>query len=166
MTENSWLFHDNSVINMSIYETGIIYSGILLVNKKSSDWFKMLGESKQDHLVYSFISAIQLLYNECYAQKLQTIVGENMCMTFYTDELLLPALEDKHSRKTSKNDTLMAYAVLENRKNFEQWIRKRIHPKLKRMVSIFKYTYAEKNYCEISQFRGFKTTMESIFGKF
>lgn len=151
---------------MAIYETGIIYSGILLVNKKSSDWPRVLGESKQDQLVYSFISAMQLLYNECYAQKLQTIVGENMCMTFCTDDLILPALEDKHSRKTSKNDTLMAYAVLENRKNFEQWIRKRIHPKLKRMVSIFKYTYAEKNYCEISQFRGFKTTMESIFGKF
>jgi len=151
---------------MAIYETGIIYSGILLVNKKSSDWFKMLGESKQDHLVYSFISAIQLLYNECYAQKLQTIVGENMCMTFCIDELLLPALEDRQSRKMIKKETLMAYAIIENRKNFEQWIRKRIHPKLKRMVSIFKYTYKGKNYCEISQFRGFKTTIESIFGKF
>ena len=151
---------------MSIYETGIIYSGILIVNKKRSDWFKVLGESKQDHLIYGFISAIQLLYSECYGQKLHTIVGENMCMTFCTDELLLPALEDENSRKKSNNDTLMAYAILENRKNFEHWIRKKIHPKLKQMVSIFKFTYEGKNYCEISQFRGFKTTIESIFGKF
>ena len=166
MTENSWYFHEKRAVKMAIYETGIIYSSILLVNKKSANWFKILGKNKQDHLVYSFISAIQLLYNECYDQKLQTIVGENMCMTFCTDDVQLPALEDKYSEKKRKNDTLMAYAILENRKNFEQWIRKKIHPKLQRMVSIFKDTYDRKTYCEISQFRGFKRTIETIFGKF
>ncbi len=88
--------------------------------------------------------------------KVEYFEGKKFLITFIDDKI--------NSEDGFEPELLVSYAILDREKKIERYIHKIIQPLLKQVLNDFKTQNAGKNLSEVSQFRGFKKNIDTIFG--
>lgn len=137
---------------MVVREAGLLFRGFTLVKKSYHK--TTLGKIDSD-LRSGLLTAI-LDFAQSTFSKVEYFEGKKFLITFIDDKI--------KSDDGFEPELLVSYAILDREKKIERYIHKIIQPLLKKVLDEFKTQNIGKNLSEVSQFRGFKKNIDTIFG--
>jgi hypothetical protein len=139
---------------MVIRESGILFRGFTLLYVK----YHQTSDDKIDKDLRSALLTALINFAESAFSK-DTIEYLEM------RKFVISFIEDKIKPEDSPEpELLIAYAILDKEKKIEKHISKVVIPSLKEIIKQFIEKFDGKNLSEISQFQGFKETLDKIFG--
>ncbi|TFF63599.1 MAG: hypothetical protein EU521_01020 [Promethearchaeota archaeon] len=138
---------------MVIREAGLLFRGYSLINAK----YHQAGFEIDNDLRSGLFTAILNFAEQAFLKNdIEYLEGDEYVIAFYEGEIKSEASQEK--------EPLIAYAILDKEKKIERYVHKVLHPLLKKILFEFKKYHEGKYLSEISQFRGFKKILDSIFG--
>ncbi|MFX0022044.1 MAG: hypothetical protein ACFE9S_06935 [Candidatus Hermodarchaeota archaeon] len=137
---------------MVVREAGLLFRGFTLVKKSYHK--STLGKIDSD-LRSGLLTAI-LDFAQSTFSKVEYFEGKKFLITFTEDKI--------QSEDGIEPEFLVSYAILDREKKIERYINKVIQPLLKQLLQEFKTRNIGKNLSEVSQFRDFKKSIDTIFG--
>jgi hypothetical protein len=137
---------------MVVREAGLLFRGFTLVKKSYHK--TTLGKIDSD-LRSGLLTAI-LDFAQSTFSKVEYFEGKKFLITFIDDKIM--------SEDGLEPEILMSYAILDREKKIERYIHKIIQPLLKQVLDEFKTQNMGKNLSEVSQFKVFKNSIDTIFG--
>ncbi|MFX0040430.1 MAG: hypothetical protein ACFFCY_12325 [Promethearchaeota archaeon] len=139
---------------MVVREAGLLFRGFTLVKKSYHK--TSLGKIDTD-LRSGLLTAI--------LNFAQSTFSKDIIEYFEGKKFLITFTEDKISSEDGfEPELLISYAILDKEKKIEKYIHKIVQPLLKQVIKEFKSLNAGKNLSEVSQFKIFKESLDTIFG--
>ncbi|MFX1503896.1 MAG: hypothetical protein ACFFDH_23240 [Promethearchaeota archaeon] len=139
---------------MVVREAGLLFRGFTLVKKSYHK--TSLGKIDTD-LRSGLLTALLTFAQSTFTKDaIEYFEGKKFLITFTQDEIL--------SEDGLEPELLVSYAILDKEKKVEKYIYKIIQPLLIKVLQEFKSLNTGKNLSEVSQFKGFKQSLDSIFG--
>ncbi|MFX0003746.1 MAG: hypothetical protein ACFE9C_04830 [Candidatus Hodarchaeota archaeon] len=139
---------------MVVREAGILFRGFTLVKKSYHK--TSLGKIDTD-LRSGLLTALLNFAQSTFSKDIiEYFEGKKFLITFTEDKIL--------SEDSFEPELLISYAILDKEKKIEKYINKVIQPLLKRVINEFKSSNVGKNLSEVSQFKKFKESLDTIFG--
>ncbi len=139
---------------MVVREAGVLFRGFTLVKKSYHK--TSLGKIDTDlrsGLLTAFLNFAQSTFSE---DIIEYFEGKKFLITFTEDKIT--------SEDSIEPELLISYAILDKEKKIERYIHKVIQPLLKQVLKEFKSLNTGKNLSEVSQFKDFKQSIDTIFG--
>ncbi len=137
---------------MVVREAGVLFRGFTLVKKSYHK--TTLGKIDSD-LRSGLLTAI-LDFAQSTLSKVEYFEGKKFLITFTEDKII--------SEDGFEPEFLISYAILDRERKIERYINKIIQPLLKQVLNEFKTQNTGKNLSEVSQFKNFKNSIDTIFG--
>ncbi|MFX1437888.1 MAG: hypothetical protein ACFFAA_11935 [Promethearchaeota archaeon] len=139
---------------MVVREAGLLFRGFTLVKKSYHK--TSLGKIDTD-LRSGLLTALLNFAQSTFSKDIiEYFEGKKFLITFTEDKIL--------SEDSFEPELLISYAILDKEKKIEKYINKVIQPLLKRVINEFKSSNVGKNLSEVSQFKKFKESLDTIFG--
>lgn len=139
---------------MVVREAGLLFRGFTLVKKS----YHKTTKGKIDTDLRSGLLTAILNFA-------QSTFSKEIVEYFEGKKFLIAFIEDKIEAEDSyEPELLISYAILDKEKKIEKYIHKIVRPLLKEVLKEFKLLNTGKNLSEISQFKGFKQNLDTIFG--
>ena len=139
---------------MVVREAGLMFRGFNLVKRS----YHKSTKGKVDADLRSGLLTIIKTFAESALTKgsLEYFEGKKFLIAFTDAEIM--------SEDGTELETLISYAIIDKEKKMEKYTHKIILPLLKKVIKEFMISNKGKNFSEVSQFRGFKETLDKIFG--
>ncbi len=139
---------------MVVREAGLIFRGFNLVKRSYHKSTK--GKIDAD-LRSGLLTAIKSFAESAFTKgSVEYFEGKKFLIAFTDSEI--------KSEDGIELETLISYVILDKEKKMEKYMQKIILPLLKKVISEFMRFHKGKNLSEVTQFRGFKDTLDEIFG--
>ncbi|HEY0090833.1 MAG TPA: hypothetical protein VGB37_18420 [Candidatus Lokiarchaeia archaeon] len=139
---------------MVIREAGIVFRGFTLAN---ASYHKVADEEIDQDLRSSLLSALLSFAESAFSTKLVEYFEMGKFIIAFIEDDIIPS-------DSPEPEILVSYAICDKQKKFDSYVRKIVFPSLKTVTQEFKARYDKKNLSEISQFKAFKTNLDTIFG--
>jgi len=139
---------------MVVREAGILFRGFTLVKKS---YHKSTKGKIDDDLRSGLLTAILNFAQSAFSKDIiEYFEGKKFLIAFKGDEIT--------AKNSFEPELLISYAILDKEKRIEKYVRKIIQPLLNDVINQFKSLNTGKNLSEVSQFKGFKQHLDTIFG--
>jgi len=139
---------------MVVREAGVLFRGFTLVKKSYHK--TSLGKIDTD-LRSGLLTAILNFAQSTFSKDIvEYFEGKKFLITFTEDVIT--------SGDSIEPELLISYAILDKERKIERYINKIIQPLLKQLLKEFKSLNTGKNLSEVSQFKDFKQSIDTIFG--
>ena len=142
---------------MVIREAGILFRGFSLA---SASYHKTSDEQIDSDLRSGLLTALLNFAENAFSSYSVEYFEMNKFVIAFIDENIKPA-DSYHPER------LISYAIMDklsSQRKIEKTIHKVVQPSLKKIVYKFKSMYDGKNLSHISQFKDFKTELDTILG--
>ncbi|MFW9969218.1 MAG: hypothetical protein ACFFDF_03395 [Candidatus Odinarchaeota archaeon] len=139
---------------MVVREAGLLFRGFTLVKKSYHK--TSLGKVDTDLRSGLLTALLNFAQSTFTKDAIEYFEGKKFLITFIQGEIL--------SEDGLEPELLVSYAILDKEKKVEKYIHKIIQPLLMKVLKEFKSLNTGKNLSEVSQFKGFKRSLDSIFG--
>ncbi len=139
---------------MVVREAGLLFRGFKLVKKSYHKTTKgKIDSDLRSGLLTAILSFAQIAFSK---NSVEYIEGKKFLITFMEDNI--------RAEDSLEPELLISYAILDNEKKIEKYVRKIIQPLLVKVIKEFKLRFSGKNLSEVSQFKNFKQNLDNIFG--
>jgi hypothetical protein len=139
---------------MVVREAGLIFRGFNLVKRS---YHKSTKGKVDADLRSGLLTAIINFADSAFTKgSIEYFEGKKFLIAFTGSEVM--------SEDGIEPEVLRSYAIIDKEKRIEKYMQKIILPLLKRVIKEFLTLNKGKNLSEVSQFRGFKETLDEIFG--
>ena len=140
---------------MVIREVGVIYRGFNLTH---AEYHEIDGVPIDKDIRSALLATIKNFA--------QVAFSVNSLEYFEGNKYVIAFLEGKiRDKKETKEDSLIAYAILDRQRRVDRLINKEIIPLLSQALYSFKSMYDGQILSEVSQFNKFKDTLNDLFFK-
>ncbi len=139
---------------MVIREAGVLFRGFTVVKKSYHK--TTLGKIDSDLRSGLMTALINFAETAFSINRVEYFEGKKFIIAFNNNQIT--------SEDASEPELLISYAILDKEKKVDKHIRKIIYPSLNRVSELFIAQNNGKNLSEVSQFKYFKTLLDTIFG--
>ena len=139
---------------MVVREAGIVFRGFTLAN---ASYHKVADEEIDQDLRSSLLSALLSFAQSAFSSKVVEYFEMGKFIIAFIEDEIIPS-------DSPEPEVLISYAICDKQKRIDTYIHKIVQISLKTVMQEFKTRYDKKNLSEISQFKDFKTNLDTIFG--
>ena len=139
---------------MVIREVGLLFRGFTLVKKSfHKTTIGKIDSDLRSGLLTALLNFAETAFSTGSVEYFQ---GSRFTIAFINTTIL--------SEDCGDPELLVSYAIIDKQKKIDKFIRKTVNPLLNKVALEFKSQNEGKNLSEVSQFKIFKKSLDSIFG--
>ena len=139
---------------MVIREVGLLFRGFTLVKKSfHKTTIGKIDSDLRSGLLTALLNFAETAFSTGSVEYFQ---GNRFTIAFINTTIL--------SEDCKEPELLVSYAIIDRQKKIDKFIRKTVNPLLNKVAIEFKSQNEGRNLSEVSQFKVFKKSLDSIFG--